>query len=298
MPNTFQERHWDILLSRIKGEKCTPFLGAGLCAGVLPSRSEIAEEWAQEHNYPLEDSNDLARVARFLAVTYDDQTPKEKILERCKDAIPPSSKEPDEPHGVLADLPFPVYITTNYNDFMVQALKSRYRDPKQELCRWNDELVKNEPSVFEEPGFTPTPANPVVFHFLGHDKVEESLVLTEDDYLDFLINISKDPQLLPKRIQRAFGGTSLLFLGYQIVDWDFRILLRILVGYLKKNLGRAHVSVQLEPVGDKASEAQKEKVQEYLNKYFGKLDIQVYWGKCREFAAELRKRWEAFNRGH
>ena len=27
------------------------------------------------------------------------------------------------------------------------------------------------------------------------------------------------------------------------------------------------------------------------------LHIQVYWQDCREFAAELRTRWEAFNRG-
>ncbi len=42
--------------------------------------------------------------------------------------------------------------------------------------------------------------------------VPESLVLTEDDYLDFLaLAISRDPGLLPHPIQRALAGTSLLF---------------------------------------------------------------------------------------
>ncbi|HII01185.1 TPA: hypothetical protein HA351_05905 [Methanosarcinaceae archaeon] len=45
------------------------------------------------------------------------------------------------------------------------------------------------------------------------------------------------------------------------------------------------------------SEGQKEKAQKYLDRYFADLYIQVYWQDCREFAAELRTRWEAFNGG-
>jgi hypothetical protein len=67
---------------------------------------------------------------------------------------------------------------------------------------------------------------------------------------------------------------------------------------MNKDRRLVHVSVQLNPVGDKASDAQKEEAQDYLNKYLGKLEIQVFWGDCREFAAELRKRWETFNRDH
>lgn len=300
MSNTLEDSDWNLLLRRIKDGKCTPFLGAGACFGALPLGSEIAQKWARKHEYPLGDSRNLARVAQFLAVTKDPMTPKEIVAEWFKDVPPPDFTEPDEPHDVLADLPLPVYITTNYDDFMVQALKSRKKDPKQELCRWNKyvrELLP--PSIFEsEPGFTPTPANPVVFHLHGHTEVSESLVLTEDDYLDFLVSVSKDQDLLPARIQRAFTGTSLLFLGYGIADWDFRVLFRSLVSYLERSIGRAHVSVQLVPGENRASEAQRAKAQEYLDRYFGELKIRVYWGTCREFATELRRRWEDFNRGN
>ena len=75
MPNTLGERDWDLLLRRIKAGKCTPFLRAGACYGVLPLGSHIAQEWAEEHDYPLEDCGDLARVAQFLAVQYDPMFP-------------------------------------------------------------------------------------------------------------------------------------------------------------------------------------------------------------------------------
>ena len=42
--------------------------------------------------------------------------------------------------------------------------------------------------------------------------VAESLVLTEDDYFDFLISVSEDLDKIPKRIQRVLTQTSLLFL--------------------------------------------------------------------------------------
>jgi hypothetical protein len=295
MSNTLDENDWGLLLRRIKDGKCTPFLGAGACYGTLPLGSDVAQDWASDKGYPLEDSYDLARVAQFLAVTEDPMSPKEKIRERFKEIPPPNFSAPDEPHGVLADLPLPVYMTTNYDDFMMQALRSRNKNPKQELCRWN-KYVKGEPSIFEaEPGFNPTPMIPIVFHLHGHNGVAESLVLTEDDYLDFLVNISKDQELLPARIQRALTGASLLFMGYRIADWDFRVLFRSLVGYLERSIGRAHISVQLVPVGRQAPEEQKAKAQEYLDRYFEELKIRVYWGTCREFAAELRKRWEAFS---
>jgi hypothetical protein len=278
-----KEHDWALLLRRIKDGKCTPFLGAGVNSGMLPLASEIALKWAQEYRYPLENAGDLSRVAQFLAVQYDPMFPKEGILRQFfESAEPPDFTEPAEPHGLLADLPLPVYMTTNYDDFMVQALRSRHKDPKRELCRWN-KFVEDQPSIFEsEPGFYPTLANPVVFHLYGHNKVPESLVLTEDDYLDFLANISRDQALLPPRIQVALTGASLLFIGYSLTDRAFQVLFRGLVVSTEPSLRRISVAVQLPPVS--AVE------QKYMDEYFSRIDLRVYWGTAREFAAELRQR--------
>jgi hypothetical protein len=296
MLNKLEDEDWNLLLRRIKDGKCTPLLGAGVRAGKIPVGSQIAREWAKKYDYPMKDSDDLTRVAQFVAVTKDHMTPKEemcnKIKEMLKEVAPKYFEIPDEPHGVLADLPLPVYITTNYDDLMVQALKSRGKAPVQEICRWNNRIKKSRRRSSD---FDPTPEKPLVFHLHGTYEIPESLVLTEDDYLDFLAAISSNKKLLPASIQEAFTGSSLLFLGYRTADWDFRVLYRILAEYLEESTRRKHYSVQLMP-GD-VSETQIEKAQNYLYRYFEEFDIQVYWQDCREFTRELRTRWEAFNRG-
>ena len=131
MPNRLEDRDWDILLRRIRDGKCTPFLGAGVNAGVLPLGSEIARQWAAQDKYPLEDGTDLARVAQFLAVSSRDKMfPKEEIVKSFEGVAPPDFSARDDPQGALADLPLPVYMSTNYDDFMAKALKSRGKDPK------------------------------------------------------------------------------------------------------------------------------------------------------------------------
>jgi hypothetical protein len=177
----------------------------------------------------------------------------------------------------------------------VQALKLNYRKPHREMCPWNQDIKEHlvdHPSVFSgDTPFEPTPEEPVVFHLHGNDDLAASLVLIEDDYFDFLINQEK--KILPRRIERALAGTSLLFMGYAISDWSFRVLFRSLVSYLP-GLGLAHVSVQIAPGKE---EVQKRKVEEYLTRYYGTLNIRVYWGDCREFATELRQRWDDFKNG-
>jgi hypothetical protein len=282
MAGVLSEKDWDILLRRIDAGKCTPFLGAGACHGVLPLGADIAREWARDYDYPLDDPHDLARVSQYVAVDRDDPMfPKDELAARIRAIPPPNFAEPDEPHGVLADLPLPVYVTTNYDDFMLAALNARGKKPRRELCRWNSTVRRRFPTVFDR-DYSPDPSNPVVFHLHGNVALPESLVLTEDDYLDFLRIVSQSQsvvshsqdqslRLLPERIEEAFSGATLLFLGYRISDWNFRVLYRSLVSYLEIATRRGNFSVQLLPVGDTASDAQRQKVQYYLDRFFDDL---------------------------
>ncbi|HET9225619.1 MAG TPA: SIR2 family protein [Thermoanaerobaculia bacterium] len=290
-PATLSEEDWEVLLDAIEHGKCTPFLGSGVCHGVVPLAADIAQKWAGEEHYPLDDHWDLARVAQFIATKYDPVYTKQKIADYIRAIDPPDFGERDEPHAVLADLPLPIYITTNYDDFMFRAL-SRLpgKEPMLEMCRWNSR-VRQERSYLGE-GVELTVDRPMVYHLHGWSGVPESLVLSEDDYLDFLVNLWKD-KLIPHRIERAMSGASLLFLGYRLADWDFRVLFRSLVSYLEISLGRRHISVQLPPIERDAPPDRKQKVKQYLDRYFGSRQIRVFWGPCREFVTELKRRREA-----
>lgn len=293
MAELLKDEDWSVLVRRIKDGRCTPFLGAGACYGVLPLGGDIAKGWAKTYQYPMDDSSNLISVAQFLALKYSDAVfPKDLIVDMFKGSPQPDFSDNLEPHRVLAELPLPVYITTNYDDFMFNALKRQYRDPKRVPCQWNSAVkayVSDNPTVFEsDPNFLPTVANPVVYHLHGFVPVAESLVLTEDDYMDFLVNIASDPTLIPPRISRALTGASLLFIGYRLTDWNFRVLLRSLARFMEASQGRLHVAVMLPPP---AAESTPDKVQAYLTKYYQNIDVRVYWGTAREFMKELRERW-------
>ncbi|HEY1365507.1 MAG TPA: SIR2 family protein [Gaiellaceae bacterium] len=280
------DNDWATLIERVRSGACTPFIGAGAAAGTLPLGSEIAERWACEFNYPLEDRHDLARVAQFIGVHRGDAVvPKDRIRRELQGIAPPDFSRADEPHSLLAALPLPLYITTNYDDFMTQALRARHREPKRDFCRWNSSpALREEPRVLK-PGFQPTPSTPVVYHLHGLLDVADSLVLSEDDYLDFLVTVSRDEKLLPNQVKRALAGTSLLFVGYKLADWDFRVIHRGLVMAGEPSLRRLSVTVQLPP-----AEVNGAGARDYLNKYFGTMNVRVHWGTASEFLLELHGR--------
>ena len=300
MAEKLKESDWDNLLQRIQDKTCTPCIGAGACTGVLPLGSEIAREWADKYEYPLSDKGDLARVSQFLAVEQDSNFPKENIRRKFSKIASPDFSKPNEPHALLADLNLPLYITTNYDSFMYLALQNRERDPKRELCRWNP-LVDLKSNSILGPGsdYEPTPANPLVYHLHGHYDIPQSMVLTEDDYLNFLVNLSSDQDFLPDVIRTALASTSLLFIGYSLSDWNFRVLFRGLLGSQAASFGYTSVAVQLTPTTSDVSEKGQQRAQTYLDSYFEKIQqikVRVYWGDIKEFATELRQRWEDFSR--
>jgi hypothetical protein len=282
------DEEWSSLLDRIRTLACTPFLGAGICRGTLPIGREIASEWARTFNYPLDDSDDLARVAQYIGVTGDAMRPKELMSTALGKLGPPDFSARAEPHAALAKLPFPLFLTTNYDDFMTRALLREGKEARQEVCRWNQSLaLRQDPSRLADDGaYAPTPNAPVVYHLHGRLALLQSMVLTEDDYLDFLVAITRDPQLLPHQIQRAVAETTLLFIGYSLADWNFRVIHRALVMNGEGSLRRMSVTVQIDPDPTRAEVTRK-----YLNKYFGAMNVRVYWGTAAEFVTELTLRW-------
>ena len=192
-----------------------------------------------------------------------------------------------EPHGVLAALPLPVVITTNYDDFMLQAFKWKLKDARREICRWQ-EVLDHTPSIFEEePDYKPTPANPLVFHLHGAMDVPESMVLTEDDYLSFLVRMAANSDLLPGVIQQVFAATTFLFIGYRLGDWNFRVIFQAL-------RARQQFSsiIVMKPLDER--EGNRGAQEAYFEKYFAAMEMKIFWGTAREFGAQLQERWLAF----
>ncbi len=114
------------------------------------------------------------------------------------------------------------------------------------------------------------------------------MVLTEDDYFDYLIGTSAD-RLTPPEVESALVDNSLLFLGFRLTDWHFRVLFRLMMSLPgRERLEQYHhVAVQLDP--DMQTMADVEGAKAYLAEYFGKeANIDIYWGSAEEFLGALR----------
>ena len=121
------------------------------------------------------------------------------------------------------------------------------------------------------------------------------MVLAEDDYLQFLIGITRlqhRPQ--PSLMQEKLADAGLRFLGFRIDDWDFRVFIRFLQSLQGSKLRTFYktVAVQLDPEEGAGSDLVR--TRRYLEKYFGapSMQIDVYWGSAEDFLQELNERWQ------
>jgi hypothetical protein len=164
----------------------------------------------------------------------------------------PAKGEPD-PLAQLARLNLPIYVTTSHFDFLERAILANGRTPRTQVCFWSgDPLRYVDESHRTDHDFHPTPQNPLVYHLFGLETYPESLTLTEDDYLDFLATIAQDSAnqadpRLPWYLRQALTQSSLLLLGYQLHNWDFRALFRGLINTMPSGLRNFNLAIQLNP---------------------------------------------------
>jgi hypothetical protein len=312
---------WTGLIKYIQRGKCTPIIGPRARGRWLPSPVEIALKWAQEHGYPFSDKTNPSRIAQYMAISQGEHFPiyeliddllaafAEKVptalrpadtfdtLSGLADAIgwqPLTAEDPNEVHRVLASLDLPLYLTTNFDNFLCEALEAQGKQPVREICRWN-EALDWLPSIFDEdPQYEPSPERPLVYHLFGNDQELDSMVLTEDAHFDFLVNVSAEMDRIHPYIWAALTNTSLMFLGYRLHDWGFRVIMRGLLAPMQRRRRFKHVGVQLEP--EEVREEDVPAVHRFLQDYFQDNEINVYLGGVQQFIAELRENWEASDR--
>jgi hypothetical protein len=292
------DRDWAILLSRIRNDRCTPFLGAGASAHILPTAATLADRWAIELGYPLPERGDLARVAQYSAITGDPLFPKEQVAKVCTEVNLVQALRPGDCYDLLSDLDLSIFITTNYDDLLPHALRNKRKEPVALLCPWNTSAYDLAGDTYM---YTASPTRPAVYYLHGNAQEPGTIVITEDDYLDFIVWVTRNWQEEPKdsyiapAIKKAFARNSLLFIGYSQNDWSFRVLMRS-IKQTGANLGALNIAVQLSPLDGDATEVDQEKVSDYLTRYFTGIQtnpVKLFWGTAQQFLEELKQRLAA-----
>lgn len=192
----------------------------------------------------------------------------------------------DDPFLLLASFDLPIYVTTSYHDFLEKALRSAGKTPRRAICRWHDSIGATSPDILDA-DFVPTVQTPLVFHLYGIDEAAGSMVLTEDDYLRFLVNAAAtiggptDP--VPRLVRQAMSDSSLLLLGYELASWEMRALFWGLIEPRAQKLAGA-ITAQLEPT---------EQEKRYLQRYYTDSQrFDVVWNGVQEALAGIFARLE------
>jgi len=317
------EETWEDLAQMIRNQKFTPVLGPGLADGILGSRREIARRWVRRWQMPIvsHGQGNLAQVAQYLRVgrqparvsAYVHEYLQSELRERWENArgddpfrdLPADlieSGEPQDaivevgrrlrerdvgdPYRVVACLPVRVYVTTGWTDLLQQALLAvkPAKEPVTVCFPWTERVDWDDVRPIEQP----TVQRPLVYHLFGRLEDPDSLVLTEDDYFEWLTAWIDKKQVIPPVVRKALTNSSMLFLGYQLDDWDFRVVFQS----IKSFGGRTkdfyhHIGVQLRP---ETSVVEPEAAQRYLESYFGDDRVNIFWADTRTFLDELRFR--------
>ncbi|MGZ3460908.1 MAG: SIR2 family protein, partial [Archangium sp.] len=180
------------------------------------------------------------------------------------------------------------------DELLTEALREAGKKPRVEFCRWKADLADTEmyPLLGEtEPDYQPDSRNPLVYHLFGRHKIPESRVLTQDDYLDFLIGYTKNDKLVPSVVKAKLSKSALLFIGFQLEELRFRVLFRSIFAQEGSSSLRnyAHIAAQVDPESGRIQEP--EGARKYLESYFLETKVNIYWGETSDFMEELLTQW-------
>ncbi len=322
-------KKWPSLIGSIRDRECTPIIGPGLAEGIFGTRRQMARLWAEEHNFPMapHEREGLPQVSQYLEV-YQDQrfTRRSLVRHLCREVrqrfwhlLSPNSQQvdldalsrdellrllnqlmsevfaqqqdqPNQPYNVLAGLNLPIYLTADPTDLLLNALRQANKQPHIELCPWNDYTDGLARKVVESNRlYYPTPDEPLVYYLFGRLDVPESLVLTEDEYFNYLIRTARNQNLISDEVRAALAENTLMFLGFGFDDWDFRVLLQMLASLEGYQSGpkSAHIATQITPTPEKI--LSPERAIDYLEEYFRDASIHIFWGSPQDFIRALRQ---------
>jgi hypothetical protein len=216
---------------------CILFLGAGVHspapegsiysypdADRPPFGRELAARLAEKVNFesvfPSGESHESLNLQR-VSLFYELEKGRKQLITEIGSAIR-EDKKPSSVLRALANLNFPLVITTNYDLLFDRALVLAEKEPVVSI--YNPEPVPVS-------DFTnPTSKRPFVLKIHGDISRPESIVITDEDYIQFVLRMGdKDAHHpVPMTFRYRFTTWPTLFVGYSLMDYNLRLLFKTL----------------------------------------------------------------------
>ena len=276
-------------MSSLQSGQCVLVLGPDIAAEPVPGNSGAANESSSLRDafcqYLVEqleadDQKVGEKVLFAVAQQFNDSPSTVNLKNIAAQFFRDSRYRPGPLHLGLARCPFSVVLTTCHDDLFEQALVENRKIPSRYWYHY-----RGEPRDNKELAGTPDPTNPALYHLFGAVDEPNSLVLTENDLLDFVIRVVSGRPKLPDSLRSALRNKTFIFFGFGIRHWYLRVLLKLIVHSLELSPG----SVALESLGGLDAREKEQTVMFYKRG----TRIEVVDMDGQEFVDELLKRLES-----
>ena len=228
------------LLESLERRKCILFLGAGANAAPSPGKvcpfrydnappigSQLSIRLAEACNYPYEDKTNLQRVSLYFQ--YAPGENRNSLVRAMEDEVYRKKPLPSPALHMLAALPFTTVITTNYDGLFDTALnraETTDRQPKKPVIRVYNPNTEGRPESVPDES---SEERPLLLKLHGDFEHPNSIVVTEEDYLNFIQKMGSDHfHPIHSYVRQRLQTWRVLFVGYSLRDANFRLLFRAL----------------------------------------------------------------------
>jgi hypothetical protein len=229
-----KDRDWTNLVESVRTGSCVLVLGPD-----VPAVPKDADPSAPQKNISVREAF-CGKLIKFL-----EEESKNKIEERSMFALAQMYEDsplgnlkyvaakifrrvrydPGQLHLELADCPFRLILTTCHDDLFEKSLLSLKKTPSKYLYHYRGDRRDN----IEGDWRSSSPKSPILYHLYGAFDKPESLVLTENDLLEFITGIISNRPGLPDGLTNFLENKTFLFVGFGIRHWYVRVLLKLLM---------------------------------------------------------------------
>jgi len=223
----------DEIAESVRAGQCILFLGAGVHhapprAGFVypaayrpPMGSTLSRTLAAECNFAQQFPNESAANLQRVALYYERQRSRSALISRLRSEVH-ENRQPSPILRALAQMKFPLIITTNYDQLFEKALTARHKQPHVSVYSPDRFTMTRD--------YSPTPELPFVFKIHGDIEAADSLVVTDEDYIQFVMRMTdREPfNPVPETFLYHMKRWPTLFLGYSLMDYNLRLLFKSL----------------------------------------------------------------------
>jgi len=200
-------------------------------------RAQQAKELQGNHEYIRKHITNLQRISWFYQFKHQRKSLVTRISQEVEE-----DKKPSAVIRALAEIDFPIVITTNYDQLFEEALGL--------LAKKVSPLIY-DPETHETEDLFGLPKKDQRWLFKIHGCVSrpESIVITDEDYIRFVMRMNDGENFhpVPQKIRTQLVEWPTLFVGYSLLDYNLRLLFRTLRWRVKPSKRPATYSLDLYP---------------------------------------------------